>query len=101
MLYLNRMAEESPETIVVLFALHELIARMGGAATTEKELELAMSKAHVPNHLLRMHSAIVNKAGLNPILQTTMDGNIVSSIDTLVCFDIVIWVMKFLDTFFC
>lgn len=47
------------------------------------ELELAISKAHVPNHLLRMQSGIVNRAGLDPIYTTRMDDNITAFEDDL------------------
>lgn len=49
----------------------------------EEELELALSKAHVPNHMLRMMSGIVHKAGLEPIYNSRMDANITAFEDDL------------------
>mmetsp|Transcript_22851 Transcript_22851/g.43678 ORF Transcript_22851/g.43678 Transcript_22851/m.43678 type:complete len:482 (+) Transcript_22851:112-1557(+) len=49
----------------------------------EKELELAMSKVHVPNHLLKMMANIVNQASLNPVLASRMDENITAFEDSL------------------
>lgn len=48
-----------------------------------EELELALSKVHVPNHLLRMMSAIVAKADLPTPYTTAMDMNITAFEDDL------------------
>jgi len=47
------------------------------------ELELALSKVHVPNHLLRMMSQIIYEANMDPILTTQMDANITEFEDDL------------------
>mmetsp|Transcript_3713 Transcript_3713/g.6340 ORF Transcript_3713/g.6340 Transcript_3713/m.6340 type:complete len:415 (+) Transcript_3713:78-1322(+) len=50
---------------------------------TPRELEVALDNVHVPNHILRMISAIVAKAELNPIMTTQMDENITFFHDVL------------------
>jgi len=49
----------------------------------EQELELALSKAHVPNHLLRMMSAIVAKSEISNFYKARMDDNITAFEDDL------------------